>query len=121
MERKLIKTAKEKFTLIYFTIFFSLVAVVAFYIIKMVAKTKTEILPTEFRAAITGIKFQHGSSFTAFIDLSNGHEYLLTLPQTGITVGDSIIKIKNEPFFRVVNFNGKEVGKSSLYGTIYRE
>ena len=115
------KTAKEKFTLIYFVIFFSVVAVVAFYVIKMVVKTKTEILPTEFRAAITGIKFQHGSSFSAFIDLSNGDEYLLTLPQTGITVGDSIIKIKNEPFFRVIKASGQEVGKSSLHGTTYRE
>ena len=115
------KTAKEKFHVIYFTIFFSVVALAAFFVIKMLANTKTEILPSEFRAAITGIKFQHGSSFSAFIDLSNGDEYLLTLPQTGITVGDSIIKIKNEPFFRVVKSNGKEVGKSSLYGTIYRE
>jgi hypothetical protein len=115
------KTVKQKFQFIYFTIFFAVVAVVAFFVIKMLTKTKTEILPSEFRAAITGIKFQRGSSFTAFIDLSNGDEYLLTLPQTGITVGDSIIKIKNEPFFRVVKSNGKEVGKSSLYGTIYRE
>ncbi|MDD3005321.1 hypothetical protein [Flavobacterium sp.] len=57
------KTAKEKFHFIYFTLFFSVVAGFAFFIIKMVVKTKTEILPTEFRAAITGIKFQHGSSF----------------------------------------------------------
>lgn len=115
------KTAKEKFTLIYFAIFFSVVAVVVFFIIKMVVKTKTEILPSEFRAAITNIKFQHGSSFSAFIDLSNGQEYLLTLPQTGITVGDSIIKIKNEPFFRVIKASGQEVGKSSLHGTTYRD
>jgi hypothetical protein len=115
------KTTKEKFTLLYFTIFFSVVTVVAFFIIKMVTKTKTERLPAEFRAAITGIRFQHGSSFTAFIDLSNGHEYLLTMPETGITVGDSIIKMKNEPFFRVIKVSGREVGKSSLNGTIYRE
>ena len=78
------KTAKEKFTLIYFTIFFSVVAVAAFFVIKMVANTKTEILPSEFRAAITGIKFQHGSSFTAFIDLSNGDEYLLRFPKLAL-------------------------------------
>lgn len=115
------KSAKQKFQLIYFTIFFAVVAVGAVFIIKKMVKTKTEILPTEFRAAITGIKFQHGSSFTAFIDLSNGDEYLLTLPQNGITVGDSIIKIKNEPFFRVIKASGQEVGKSSLHGTTYRE
>lgn len=115
------KTSKEKFTLIYFILFFSVVAVAAFFVIKMVAKTKTEILSSEFRAAITGVKFQHGSSFSAFIDLSNGQEYLLTLPQTGITVGDSIIEIKNEPFFRVIKASGQEVGKSSLQGTTYRK
>ncbi len=114
------KTAKEKFHFIYFTLFFSVVAGFTFFIIKMVINTKTEILPSEFRAAITGIKFQHGSSFTAFIDLSNGHEYLLTLPQTGITVGDSIIKIKNKPFFRVIKASGQEVEKSSLHGTAYQ-
>jgi hypothetical protein len=117
----MMKTAKEKFHLIYFIIFFSVVAVVAFYIIKMVAKTKTEILPGQFRAAITSIKFQHGSSFSAFIKLSNGDECFLTMPQTGITLGDSIIKIKNEPFYRVIKASGQEVGKSSLYGTAYRE
>lgn len=115
------KTVKQKFQLIYFILFFSVVAVVAFYVIKMLTKTKTEILPSEFRAAITDIKFQHGSSFSAFIDLSNGDEYLITLPQTDIIVGDSIIKIKNEPFFRVIKASGQEVGKSSLHGTTYRE
>ncbi|MCK9453394.1 MAG: hypothetical protein M0Q90_16990 [Bacteroidales bacterium] len=60
----------------------------------MLTKTKTEKISAEFRAAITGIKFQHGSSFSAFVDLSNGDEYLLT---------------------RL----GQEVGKSSLYDTTY--
>lgn len=115
------KTAKQKFQFIYFTIFFAVVVVCLFLVINTILKNKNEKLPLEFRTAITGIKFQHGSSFLAFVDLSNGDEYLITLPQTGIIVGDSIIKIKNEPFFRVVKSNGKEVGKSSLYGTIYRE
>ena len=103
------KTLKQKFQFIYFILFFSVVAVVAFFVIKMLTKTKTEILMSEFRAAITDIKFLHGSSFSAFIDLSNGDEYLITLPQTGIVVGDSIIKIKNEPFFRVIKASEQEV------------
>ncbi len=95
--------------LLYSNTFFSVVAVVAFFVIKMLTKTKTEILISEFRAAITDIKFLHGSSFSAFIDLSNGDEYLITLPQTGIVVGDSIIKIKNELFFRVIKASEQEV------------
>lgn len=114
------KSAKEKFPFMYFAIFFSLVAGGVYFIIETVVESKTEILPIEFRAAITGIRFQHGSSFTAFIDLSNGDECILTMPQTGITVGDSIIKIKNEPFFRVLKASGKKAGKSTLYGTVYR-
>lgn len=110
------KKAKDKFAVVYFTLFISVLVVLSFLTLRTVFQKRNERLPAEFRASITHIKFKHGSSFTAFIDLSNDHEYLFTLPSADITVGDSIIKIKNEPFFRVRKASGQEVGKVSLNG-----
>lgn len=117
----IMKTAKCKFAPVFFTIFISVLLVFSFLTIKTIMQKRSERLPDEFRAAITHIKYKHGSSYTAFIDLSNGHQYLFTLPRTNITAGDSIIKIKNEPFFRVRKASGQEVGKISLNGNLYKE
>lgn len=35
--------------------------------------------------------------------------------KTGIPIGDSIIKVKNEPFFRIVKVSELEVGKAHLW------
>ena len=53
-----------------------------------------------------------------YVSYVGNDDYLLTLPQNGITVGDSIIKIKNEPFFRIVKVSELEVGKAH-HGTIH--
>lgn len=117
----MIKTAEDKFALVFFTLFFSVLVLLSFQTIKTIIQKRNERLPAEFRAAITRIKYQHGSSYTAFIDLSNDRHYLFSLPRTDISEGDSIIKIKNEPFFRVKKASGQEVGKITLNGNLYRE
>lgn len=53
-QKSINEESKRKISFHLFHSILFVVAVVAFFIIKMVNKTRTERLPTEFRAAITG-------------------------------------------------------------------
>ena len=109
-------TTKKKVSIVFFSVFFTLLIGLFVITWKKVSDTKTERLPLAFRVAITKIKFQHGSSLTAFTDLSNGQHYMLTFPVYNMSVGDSVIKIKNQPYFIIKKASGIEVGKVALNG-----
>lgn len=115
------KTAKNKFARVFYIVFFSVLIIFSLLTIRMFLQTRNENLSMGFRATIIRLKYQHGSTFNAFVDLSNGKNYLFTLPSREIIVGDSIIKIQNEDFFRVKKESGQEIGKISLNGNLYRE
>lgn len=111
-------TTKKNFSLAFFSVFFSLLFGLITFTWKRRNDKRTELLPLSFSEAITRIKFLRGSSISAFVDLSNGHQYLFTFPVREIEVGDSVIKIKNQPYFIIKKATGTEVGKVTLNGDL---
>lgn len=112
--------SKSNFQKIYFTIFFSVLAVVIFFTVRTIFLNRNKKRQMDFAAEITRVQYLHGSSLSAFIDLSNGESLLLTFPEPGIQQGDSVYKKKGESFFLVRKSTGREVGSISLDGNPVR-
>ena len=110
--------SKKKISLIFFAVFFTVLAVALFFSFYTTYSKQRKYTSMAFRAAVTDVKARHGSSYDYFIHLDNGESFLFTIPHKSLQPGDSIINILNEKSFTVKNANSGELYKIGLNGNI---
>ncbi len=87
---------------IFFILFFSLLAGVIIFAIFTFYTKRKEYTNMAFRAEVTDVKAKHGSSTDYFVHLSNGKSFLFTVPHKSIHIGDTLVKVQDEPFFTLL-------------------
>lgn len=103
---------------IFFTLFFSLLAGGIIFVVYSFYSKRKAYTAMAFSAALTQVKEKHGSSTDYFVHLSDGKSFLFTIPHKSIYIGDTLVKVEDEPFFTLVTLEGRVRYKIGMNGKL---